>query len=119
MQQKKKASKNFMKNKTTRNQIRNESPSKKKKKKERIETGEILGQKMERTTVKFIKVIIIRSKNICLSNYHILFLFCLKTEFGKKGYNIILTYETGLCLITKNPLKNHLKLFFVFHIIES
>ena len=32
MQQKKKASKNFMKNKTTRNQIRNESPSKKKKK---------------------------------------------------------------------------------------
>lgn len=83
------------------------------------ETGEILGQKMERTTVKFIKVIIIRSKNLCLLNYHIIIFICRKTEFGKKGYNIyvILTYETGLCLITKNPLKNHLKLFFVFHII--
>lgn len=33
-----------------------------KKKMKETETGEILGQKMERTRVKFIKVIIIRSK---------------------------------------------------------
>lgn len=37
-------------------------PPKKKKKMKETETGEILGQKMERTRVKFIKVIIIRSK---------------------------------------------------------
>lgn len=76
------------------------------------ETGEILGQKMERTTVKFIKVIIVRSKNLCLLNYHIIYFICLKTEFGKKGYNIILTYETGLCLITKNPPEKPPQTFF-------